>query len=334
MDTLLNIQQALFAQIKAKIPANLSFVHEVAELLGISYDSAYRRIRGEKDLSLEELFKLAVHFNISVDNLFNIKQQSVIFNYQPLKPGEFEIKNWLQVILKDIKGIHESKEKEIIYAAKDPPVFHYFQFPEIAAFKVFFWAKTLFQFPEYEDLLFRLDDSDPEVLSIGNQILRTSTKIPTIEIWNEDTFYILFRQIEYYWVSGYFVKKDDLYNLIEKMDLWVRHIQKQAQYGYKYMYGDSPEGIENSFMLYENEVVLNDNTIFVKIDSVPAVYLTYNVLNVLKTRDPAFCKNIETYLKGLLTESNLISLTGSKERNRFFNRLLQNIEQFKSKLDI
>ena len=65
-----NLQQLLFQQIKVKIPENLSFVHEIAELLEISYDSAYRRIRGEKELSLEELVKLGVRFEISLDALF------------------------------------------------------------------------------------------------------------------------------------------------------------------------------------------------------------------------------------------------------------------------
>ena len=47
-------QILFFNHIKTKIPPYLSFVDEVAEDLSISNDSAYRRIRGEKPLSLEE----------------------------------------------------------------------------------------------------------------------------------------------------------------------------------------------------------------------------------------------------------------------------------------
>jgi hypothetical protein len=42
-------------------------------------------------------------------------------------------------------------------------------------------------------------------------------------------------------------------------------MQKEADLGYKFRYEQEPEGIENYFVLYENEVVLNDNTIFVRI---------------------------------------------------------------------
>jgi hypothetical protein len=328
------LQQFLFQQIKAKIPDNLSFVHEIAELLEISYDSAYRRIRGEKELSLEELHRLSHRFEVSLDVLLGLQSNHVVFRKFALQPGTFYIKDWLSKIREDIKRIHMAKEKEIIYAAKDPPIFHYFHFPEIAAFKFFFWEKTIFDFPEYENKLFRLDETNPEVIEIGNSILRSSVKIPTIEIWNEDTFKILMRQIEYYWVSGYFAKKDDIVNLLDKLEKWVLHIRKQAECGFKFLYGQPAEGIENSFNMYENEVVLNDNTIFVKVGDFRATYLTYNVISLLVTQDASFCSNVEQHMRQLMKKSNLISVSGEKERNRFFNKLLYTIVKTRNGLDI
>ena len=312
----------------------MSFVHEIAELLEISYDSAYRRIRGEKELSMEELYRLSHRFNISLDTLLGIQSTNVVFNRLAVSPGHVNIKLWLGRILDDIRLIHQASEKEIIYAAKDPPIFHYFQFPEIAAFKTFFWEKTLFGFPEYEDKLFRVDNMDPEVIEIGTNILRIATKIPTTEIWNQDTFRILLRQIEYYMVSGYFEKKDDAALLLDTLEKWLKHIQKEACLGYKFIHDHPSEGIENSFLMYENEVVLNDNTIYVKIKDNVSTYLTFNVISLLVTQDPDFCVIIEKYLRGLLKRSNMISNTGEKERNRFFNKLFQTIEKTRQELEI
>jgi hypothetical protein len=329
-----NQQQLLFQQIKSKIPDSLSFVHEIAELLEISYDSAYRRIRGEKELSLDELYKLSHKFGVSIDTLFSLKTNNVVFNRVPVVPGEFNIKGWLERISKDIRIIHQAPDREIIYAAKDPPIFHYFQFPEIAAFKFFFWEKTLFDFPEYEGKKFRLDDMESDWIDIGKDILRSAIKIPTTEIWNEDTFRILLRQVEYYWVAGFFEKKDDMVNLVDKIEKWLTHMQKEADLGYKFRFEQSPEGIENYFILYENEVVLNDNTIFVRIGDNKGTYLTYNVISLLVTQDPEFCNHVERYLRGLMKKSHLISLTGLKERNRFFNKLFRTIDKTKSELEI
>jgi hypothetical protein len=328
------LQHFLFQQIKAKIPDNLSFVHEIADLLEISYDSAYRRIRGEKELSMEELYRISHRFGISLDALLGLQANHVVFRKFALSPEDFHIKEWLLRIHEDIKMIHMARDKEIIYAAKDPPLFHYFHFPEIAAFKFFFWEKTIFDFPEYENKLFRIDDVNPEIVEIGNDILRSAIKIPTTEIWNEDTFRILMRQIEYYWVSGYFAKKDDMVNLLDKLEKWILHIRKQAETGFKFNYGQVAEGIENTFAMYENEVVLNDNSIFVRIGENMGTYLTFNVISLLVTQDQAFCRNVEQHMRQLMKKSNLISVSGEKERNRFFNKLLNTIEKTRRDLDL
>lgn len=332
MGQILNIQKIIFRQIKDKLPPDHSFVHEISELLKISYDSAYRRIRGEKALTFEELYKISTHFGISLDTLFNIETSNVVFNCLPLTPDKFEVKDWLNYILQSLSLVAQAKEKEIIYSAADIPMFHYFQFPEIAAFKVFFWEKTLFQFPEYEEKLFRLDDADPSIPKIGKQILAIASKIPTTEIWNEDTFNIMLRQVEFYWVSGFFEKKDDLLDLCDKIEKWVHHIKKQTECGYKFFYGQPAEGQENTFSFYNNEVVQNDNTIFVTADDQTKVYLTFNVLSILATNNPFFCNLIKSYLDGLMTKSNLISRVGEKGRSQFFNKQIQAIEQFRSRV--
>ena len=91
--------------------------------------------------------------------------------------------------------------------------------------------------------------------------------------------------------------------------------------------------MENSFQFYENEVVLNDNTIFVKMDNIAVTYITYNVLSLLITTDPFFCNSVEHYLRGLLKKSILISSVNAKERCRFFNKLLEKIENFRKTID-
>lgn len=328
----MEIQRILFQNIKESLPGHLSLVDEISDLLSISQDSAYRRIRGEKTLSVDELHILSNRFGISIDTLFNLKSDRIQFQHFPIIPPNLGIKPWLKKVLEDIQRIQLSSGQEIIYAAKDPPIFHYFQFPEIGAFKMFFWEKTIFQFPQHRGRKFTLEYLDAEIREMGEKILATSLKIPTTEIWNEDTFNITFKQIENYWVSGLFEKKEDLYVLCEKLKLWIDHIKRQAELGFKFYYGTEPRGQEGSYKFYENEVVLNDNTIFVKTDQYTATYLTYNVLNLLLTSDPQFCAGVDNYLKGILKESVLISSVNAKERNRFFNRMLEKIDQFQTSI--
>ena len=331
---LFDIQKAIFEEIKAKIPNNVSFVHEISELLGVSYDSAYRRIRGEKVISLEELYQLSQKYKISVDAYFEIKSGKIAFDQLTVDQDNTCVKDWLQKLYNDIELIISAPKRSMIYAAKDAPFFHFFHIPEIAAFKVFFWQKTLFQFTDYKQKKFSMDDYDDEIQSIGHKLLVASTKIPTTEIWNEDTFGIFLRQIEYYFVAGLFANENEVWLLCDKLEEWIRHIQLQAEHGVKFLYGQEPHGVEDSFRLYENEVVLSDNTILVEISGRKSAYLTYNVASLLMTQDQDFCDGIEKYMRGLISKSTLISSSAAKERHRFFNMLIRQVQQFRSRIGV
>jgi len=320
-------QELIFNQIKQNLPPNISMVDEIADLLEISNDSAYRRIRGEKALSIDELQVLSRHFGLSLDMLFNLKSGNIVFSNVYVGPDGLTIKEWLNAILNNMIQIHAAKEKEIIYSAKDPPLFHYFQIPEVAAFKTFFWQKTLLQYPEFEEKRFSLIEMDDEIQELGEKALIKYIKVPTIEIWNEDTFLNTFGQIQYYWISGQFERKEDIFALCDAIYKWLMHIQKQTELGFKYFYGQEPIGIEDSFKLYLNEVVLNDNSILVRMDSTTMTYLTYDVLSLAITTNPGFCASKEIFLKKLISHVN------EKDRARFFNRLLKRIDDFRNSID-
>ena len=99
------------------------------------------------------------------------------------------------------------------------------------------------------------------------------------------------------------------------------------------MYGEAAEGFDDTFKMYENEVVLNDNSIFVRRDDATTVYLTFNTLSLLVTQSPYFCAKIDNYFTKLIRKSNLISVSGAKERNRFFNKLQTIILDFKKRIE-
>jgi len=326
------IQEILFQSIKSKLPANISFVHDLSEILGISYDSAYRRIRGEKELSLAELKSICLHYNVSIDALFDFKSNHVIFNSLALGEEGFTFEDWLQSLLEGIKRIYNSKQREIIYAAKDLPVFYFFEFPEIAAFKIYFWHKTLIPASEYEDKLITLE-APQHLFEIGHQMLSYYIKIPTIEIWSEATIASILNQIEYCYVSGFFARIEDVFRLCDVLDSWLNHVQRQAESGFQFRLGTPCEGIENSYKLFNNEVMVSDNTILATMDGQKTSWYTYNVINQLITTNPLFCNQVDKTLRNLMQKSTMISGTSAKERHRFFNRLHENVKALRTRIE-
>jgi hypothetical protein len=330
MITTREIQKNLFEQIRNRLSPNISLVYEISELLGLSYDSAYRRMRGQKELSLEEVGKICLHFGISIDELFSHRANNVIFTTLAVGRGGIAFDTWLQTLLAEIQRIYDCRNRQIIYSAKDVPVFYYFEFPEIASFKFFFWRNVLIPSEENKVLKF-LPEVSPELFDTGRKLLACYTKIPVIEIWSEDTISSITRQVDYCMESGFFARVEDALKICDVIHLWLDHVQSQAEHGFQYLRGREPEGIEDTYRLYHNEILVNDNNILVTADGRKTAYLTYNVISQIITSDPAFCGQIETSLHNLMQKSTLISGTSAKERYQFFNSLHEKVRHLQEK---
>src|SRR5689334_14715830 len=140
MDTS-QLQSQIFQYIKNRLSSHLSLVDEVASVLQISTDSAYRRIRGEKALSLEEIYKLCVQYQLSLDHLLNLSSEGFLFRGNFVNPHAFRYEEYLSNIVQQVKYMNGFKQKSMTYLAKDIPIFHHYHFREIAAFKYYFWMK-------------------------------------------------------------------------------------------------------------------------------------------------------------------------------------------------
>ena len=89
------LQQQLFSTIKSKIPDHLSAPEEIAKMLEVSVDSVYRRMRGEKTITLDELHLLCTHYKISLDQLMNIQTGAYLFQGQLLDSKNFRFDVYL-----------------------------------------------------------------------------------------------------------------------------------------------------------------------------------------------------------------------------------------------
>ena len=97
MDNYLVIQEKLLEKIKEKSEDKL--VDVLMNTLHVSLDSAYRRIRLEKILTLDEVIKISNRFNISIDHLISHdSSDSVLFSF-PFKSSQFDLEEYFNKIL-------------------------------------------------------------------------------------------------------------------------------------------------------------------------------------------------------------------------------------------
>ncbi len=318
-----SIQSTFLNEIKKKLPQNLSLADELAELLNLSRDSAYRRIRGETVLSLDEVKKICTHYNVSLDTLLSPTPEMITFHNRKIDSKYFTFEMWLKSILSNLETISSFPEKKLYYAAKDIPLFQYYKFPKLAAFKMFFWMKTYHRYPSLADSKFQFESISAQLIHMGEKLWNQYAQIPSTEIWSDETATVTLRQIEYYLEIGVITTSQAL-EVCDEYSKMLDHILSCAQKG-------SKNGEEN-FSLYKNDILIAETTIFFKMGDKRVAFLTYNTMNVLTTSNEIFCKIIEDYLNNVIDKSVQISASGERERHKFFNRMQESIQALRKKI--
>ena len=320
-----SVQSHFFEQIRKRLPPHVSFVDELAELLDISRDSAYRRMRGETVLSLDEVKKLSARFKISVDSIISPSSDIALFQYRAVDKNNFTFKEWLKTIDENLSFLRNFPKAELWYFAKDIPVFYYFNSPLLSAFKMYFWMSSVLRHDEYRNRKFSTSSVPNELTALGRKIYDQYTSIRRTEIWSEETLNVTLRQIEFYNDCGFFEEEFYGKQLCDEYSALLSNIRLWAEVGYK-------DKKESTFDLYKNDLLIADNTILFKMGEKRMVFFPYNTLNILSTTHEAFCQQADDYLMNLVSKSDKISTSGEKQRNTFFNQMDEKIRTLKKKL--
>ncbi|MEO6613583.1 MAG: helix-turn-helix domain-containing protein [Chitinophagaceae bacterium] len=328
------LQQQLFRAVKNKIGTSLSAADEIARLLNISADSAYRRMRGEISVNLEELHLLCNHYHISLDKLMNVETGAFLFEGNFLDTNNFRFDAYLKGVMHSLAYINSSKESEFYYLCKESPMFHHYYFREFAAFKYYAWMGTLLFFPEFRNKKVSLEEYPDEFFELGKKILDLYEQIDSVEIWNIESLNSTLRQIDHYQDGGMFNSDDDIYRIYEAIEKTLDHLEMQAELGYKFRFDDPAKTPRGKFRMYFNEVVLGDNQMLAVMDGSKIAYVPHSAANYMSTRDIGFCDHFYQYLQNLMRRSTLISEVSEKERARFFRIMRTKIENRKESLKV
>lgn len=328
MEDRMNVQKRFFQTLKAKLPINLSLANIVADDLCISIDSAYRRIRGESDLSLQEFDLLSSRYDIPSESILSRSQMSVSFNYRAINPKNFSFESYFLSLTKEIESLQQNGLTEIIYAALDLPMFYYFMFPKLAAFKLFFWKRNVFEFHGSDNHQFSFGQISQSDIDHSHKMVRSYLSVPTIEVWSEETINTTLRQINFYHEISLFKSKQDIIEILDDLKSVLEHIQRQAELGYKFYPGKEQlmNGKRDNFKIYHNEVTLSENVVLLKLQKFNVVHMGHNVLNILTTTDESFFQDSLQFIEKVIKNSTLISASAEKERKRFFNTLYHKID--------
>lgn len=325
------IQKQFLQKIEDLIPKETSLVFELSEILGISTDSAYRRMRGETLLTIDEIIKICNNYNVSFDAFSKSETGQVTFRYSDPEPSFASFLNYQKRICNDMEKIAAFPEGRIVYAAEDIPVFYHYGFREIACFKIFYWLKSVSNVPELQPVKYDPDLIEPEILKVSERMYELYKRIPSVEIWTENTVLSAVKQIEYYWESGFFKNAEDALRVCNSLEEEISSIRSMAESSCK-MTKENKENISENYKLYSSDIEIANNCVLVELGDHKAVYLGHLTFYTLSTSNTRYGQNTASWLETLIKKSTLISGVSEKQRLRFFKKSFMVIEDLRKKI--
>jgi hypothetical protein len=324
----LPIQNHFINRFKEVLPSGVGLAEEMADLLQVSTDSAYRRIRGETELTIEEVYKISKKYALSIDDVFSNQNDTVTFSYTKLTDSDHNFEIYLNRLLTHLKTLKKFDNRKIYYVAEEIPVFYSFFSKKLTDFKLFYWQRSVLNVPEYQQKKFDWGVVPQKLIDIAHASYIEYLNIPSSEIWTSETVLTGIKQIQFYYDSG-IISSIQAIELLSEYRLMIELIMKNAENSRKNL-SDKTE----TYFMYNSEVVLGTNCIYVIMGETTYSYISFNSMNSLTTNNPQFCEETEHWVRNLEKKSTLISGVSEKQRYQFFSlmfKLIDNcIEKIKS----
>ena len=327
------MQDSLINKIKDTIPNKKELPKVMQDLLGISADSAYRRLRGETAISIDEAFKLSNHFQVALSDLESFKGDHVTFIKRPFINSLERFEIFLNNSLAHLELLLQDPNHLMLYTAKDIPPFYQYKFKELAAFKFYVWLRTFYDVKKINNEYYDMASIPQSLLDIAKKQWEVYSQINAIEIWNDTTILSLINQIEYYFEAGLLTNKEEALVLCDQFMELIKIVYKQAMHGRRMMPGNDEKPSRIKYQLYYNEVLIMDNNILSRVNGRFIYNMPYAAVNYISTTNEELAEHMYDYIMRQAHKSALISDVSEKERNKFFLKLRNKVDALKQRIE-
>ncbi|MBC8173786.1 MAG: hypothetical protein H7X71_07765 [Chitinophagales bacterium] len=316
-------QLTYFRILKHLLPENTSLPDALSEILQVSQDSAYRRLRGETALSIDEAIAICTHYKLPISLFVQNVPGLATFRYVSPDTKQDTFKKYIAIQLKATEELLDHEDSKLLYAAIDTPLFHYYGYELLCVFKIHFWMKVILGVEELKGN-FSPADIDKDLISTAKKIHEGYMQIPSVEIWSDNILDTSLKQIEFYWESGYFNKKNDAIAILETFTTMIHDIETMAEKGTKLVNLEENKHF-GAYQLYQSDILLGNNTVMAFAGENRSAYISHQTFNMLICNEEAYCNETENWFKKIMSKSTLISGVSEKNRTKFFKKMHKQI---------
>ena len=325
----MNSQAKFFEAIREKLPDNVHLANVAGEVLGWKSDAAYRRVRGDTELSYSEIAKLCAHFGVSFDAAQQEHQaNNVSFRYTPLDLNGFEnFYLYKDNLAKTFEAIAAATEKDIILTALDVSVYHLTPFKELGFFKDYTWFQGMTnEKTSFEKFVASLDTK--RIAGYFDRITAAYQQIPSAEIWTYDTLNPILNLLEYYAALHCFENKQKTLSLLfRQLHELIDNVEQNAERGWK-----AYKNKQVPFRMYISPLSIMNDFLVANRNGAKVGTIKLHTINALFTDNEYFCSEIEKWLVDMQSKSLPLTGGSARERMQFFKRLRDKVEEVMARL--
>ncbi|WP_435261042.1 hypothetical protein [Tenacibaculum sp. nBUS_03] len=313
--------EQFFCQIKQKLPKNISLVEEIASVLDINYDAAYRRINNKTELSFKEALCLAKFYKISLNTIYSFKEnESIIVQ----KDYNFQTNNTLESFFiksnKLINHFGKLENSEILYTAKDIPLYYFPQNSLIQKFKIY----SLLNLPYSKENINKREVTF-EAFSISSNLIYESIcfknafkKVNCTEIWNDNTINSNLYEI-YYCFKIKLINQEQAIQLCDELKLMTKSIENKIK-------NESLNKNSNvKSKMYYSKLASLDNAVIFNSKKTKTLLIPYIQTSYLRIDDELICEETIRSFNKKIQLSKKVSGDAEIERKIFFSSMYQKI---------
>lgn len=311
----MDIQKQLFDTIRIKAGFRFCLGELICEVLDLNIDAAYRRIRGETKLSPDEIAKLCMYFDISMDRMLHLGCTDAVFDYNPANPARIEeYYTYIRDFSEKFVRLAASRQRAVLTLAHDIPLFRLMDYPEMSFFKLYAWHQSLnTERLTYETFIAGLDTG--KIIEHHTKVADSMKLVPSTEIWTGETINPSISLIDYFFDLNIFENKEtplllcnQLLSVIDNLELW-------SQNGYIDFRGQC-----TPFNLYGCPLKVCPNFSVVDNGGTKWGFMHLYGTQCMTTSSPVFCTEIEKLLQNILVKSLYINGASLRERHRLFRQ--------------
>ncbi len=329
------LQSQVINYLKIVIPPRQSLADILISELGVSKSTAYKKIKGQVGISMDELEILGNKYNIPISTFLG-RTSDNIFSLDALELSPRHPIEYLQRIAIHFKSYLKYDDIEFIYISNMIPIFHLLQFPALITLKLYIWDITNWKTEHSDDRSFSIRayaDRLKDFEVARKQILDCYLKIKGIEIWNIRFLDILVEQFKYVLINRMLTDEAEIKIIIDQLKQLYHYLEQVANEGLKYEVSAGKVSFKNDIAIYNNQVIESTNLIFGQSPQFSSVYSTLDTPNYMNCLSPEVANLVKRWLDQVIIHSFKISREGKSERLRFFRELKSRLDFSFSEID-